>query len=428
MSINLIKKLDVTNRVAHVLLREQLIYALELVEIDNYAVDLPNTRVVAAGVNGVCNSTTPQTFTASGFNATMVGKYLVLYDTAPTNKGIHKIIGVPNSTTLLLQGGLYGSSLTTDTSVAYRVIDPTLNTGSTEFTIQGGTGTSPVWQARFFIHPSDTKTIRMELGPNGGFVGGNRTAMGDTISGTAPTMTLTDAGAVFYTTDSGRYVTISGATTPANNGTFLITSAPSSTVINYTNAGGVAEAFPGSWSISGRWTSSVLTNRAISADPAFDRWYFKLENTNIIAWTENVAGNGVYNIAYAGSGATKRPAVDSNFAVLAGGVSPTFLTALASTGAGSGAQVDYKAIVYGDSSTNNNFTGLPSSTYDLRNDSTDIPVGCEAVGFIEDDRGILQGLQWISSLIPYKSFVDNGRHLLSLGSGIAVEWDGSLAR
>jgi hypothetical protein len=435
MSLNLIKRLDVPARVAHVLLREQLIYGLEFAHI--YSLSSGGSpdaspRLMASGVNGTCDSTQPQTFTVSAatFNSSMVGKYLVLYDTSDANAGIHKIIGVPNTETLIVQGGLYGSNFTTDVSIAYRIIDPTTNTGSTEFTVSGITGTNPIWQARFFINATDSnKTIRVEVGPNGGFIGGNRTSTGDTIGGTSPNMILTDATATFNATDVGRYITITGATTPANNGVFLINSYTSPTLIGYTNASGVAEAFAlGTWSISGNWTSTAITNRFISADPAADRWYFKLTDANIIGWTENVAGNGVYNVAYVGAGSTRRPTADIDFAIAAGGTSPAFLSTIAAIGAVTPIQVNYQAIVYGDAAINNMFTSLPASNFDLRNDSADIPVGCEVVGNIEDDRGILHGLQWISDQIPYRSFVDNGRHLLSLGSGLAVEWDGSLAR
>lgn len=65
---------------------------------------------------------------------------------------------------------------------------------------------------------------------------------GDTIGGAAPNMTWTDAGAAFTAADVGRYITIQAATTPANNGTFLITAFTSGTQITYTNASGVAEA------------------------------------------------------------------------------------------------------------------------------------------------------------------------------------------
>lgn len=432
MSLNLIKRLDVTARVAHVLLREQLLYGLELADVYSYSSsgDLA-TRLKASGVDGVCDSTQPQTFSSASasFTSALVGKYLTLFGTSAVNAGIHKIIGVPNTNTLLVQGGIYGSSFATDISIAYRVIDPTTNTGSTEFTISGGTGTSPVWQARFFLNTADTKTIRLEVGPNGGFLGGDRTGSGDAIGGGAPTMTLTDAGGTFSPNDVGRFVTISGAAAPGNNGTFPITLYTSATDITYTNASGVVDgAFAGSWVIAGQWTGTNLTNKTISADPAVDRWYFKLAPQNIIAWSENVAGNGVYNCAYVGSAATRRPSVDTDFAILAGGTLTGLLSSLASIGAITPTQVAYQAIVYGDSAQNNMFDTLPASIFDLRNDSADIAVGCEVVGNIEDDRGVLHGLQWISDMIAYKSFVDNGRQLLSLGEGVAVEWDGSLAR
>jgi len=77
-----------------------------------------------------------------------------------------------------------------------------------------------------------------------------RTGTGDTIGGTAPAMTLTDAGASFTAADIGRSITLAGSTTPANDGTFVITAVGSSTEITYTNASGVAESFTsGTWSL-----------------------------------------------------------------------------------------------------------------------------------------------------------------------------------
>lgn len=73
--------------------------------------------------------------------------------------------------------------------------------------------------------------------------------VGDTIGGAAPNMTLTDAAGLFTPALVGLYVTLTGATTAANNGTFLITGYTSGTVITYANAAGVAEAFPGVWGI-----------------------------------------------------------------------------------------------------------------------------------------------------------------------------------
>jgi hypothetical protein len=76
------------------------------------------------------------------------------------------------------------------------------------------------------------------------------TGTGDTIGGTAPNMTLTDSGAAFTAQDVGRFLTISGATTPANDGSFLISSFTSGTVIGFQNAAGVAEAFTGTWTVT----------------------------------------------------------------------------------------------------------------------------------------------------------------------------------
>lgn len=80
---------------------------------------------------------------------------------------------------------------------------------------------------------------------------------GDTIGGTAPNMTLSDAGAVFNATMVGQSITLAGATTGANNGTFLITGYTSPTQITYQNLVGVAEAFPGTWTRLGVPDSNV---------------------------------------------------------------------------------------------------------------------------------------------------------------------------
>jgi len=73
---------------------------------------------------------------------------------------------------------------------------------------------------------------------------------GDTFGGVAPNMTLTDAAAAFEMNVVGKNVTIVGSTTPAaNDGTFLILARTSPTEIVYVNNNGVAEVFPGTWTI-----------------------------------------------------------------------------------------------------------------------------------------------------------------------------------
>jgi hypothetical protein len=96
------------------------------------------------------------------------------------------------------------------------------------------------------INPSNTRTLTDE---SSSFGATTATGTGDTIGGTAPNMTLTDAGATFTAADVGRFITIAGATTGANNGSFLISAFTSGTVITYQNASGVAEAFTGTYSV-----------------------------------------------------------------------------------------------------------------------------------------------------------------------------------
>jgi hypothetical protein len=80
-------------------------------------------------------------------------------------------------------------------------------------------------------------------------VDGELTGTGDSIGGAAPAMTLTDTGALFSPAMVGLNITITGATTAANNGTFLITNYINMNTIEFTNASGVAEVFPGTWGV-----------------------------------------------------------------------------------------------------------------------------------------------------------------------------------
>lgn len=101
------------------------------------------------------------------------------------------------------------------------------------------------------IAGSATKTAAKTLSDENSSLGTQTsTGTGDNITGTAPDMTLTDAGASFTEADVGRWLTIAGATTGGNNGTFLIAGYTSGTVIDYYNAAGAAEAYTGTWTIN----------------------------------------------------------------------------------------------------------------------------------------------------------------------------------
>lgn len=76
------------------------------------------------------------------------------------------------------------------------------------------------------------------------------TGQGDSFSVVGTTVTLTDAAGTFTTNINGKYIRIANATSPANDGLFLVTYI-SPTQVSYTNAAGVSELFGGTWWIMG---------------------------------------------------------------------------------------------------------------------------------------------------------------------------------
>jgi len=192
------------------------------------------------------------------------------------------------------------------------------------------------------------------------------------------------------------------------------------------------EVSPNAGWVAGAWSVTVPPTVMIAESVGNPSWYFLIDDTHIRMWTQNALGTGVNEMAYVGSAESRRPTSDQQFVVSLAGTTildPTgALATIGSLDDSLTTTVPYSAITYGMAAMQNAFVSLPASSYDLRNDSAKIPVGTDAAGFVEDDRGYLRGLHYISDLIPYRSFVDNGRSLLSIGDGLAVEWDGSLSR
>lgn len=173
MPTKLMKRFNLSARAMHVLLREQML-AMGFNEVYSDP-GAGSFGLVSAGIDGETSSAAPTTFTSptGAFGVGLIGNYLVLSNSEWNNIGVHEIVGVPNATTLLVRGGLYGSRLIDDINVTWRVVDPTLNTGVTEWCFDGisGTGT-PVWQVRGYLQALDTDVIRWDVGPTGGYTPG----------------------------------------------------------------------------------------------------------------------------------------------------------------------------------------------------------------------------------------------------------------
>ena len=114
-------------------------------------------------------------------------------------------------------------------------------------------------QCMLQIQDDITAAIRNAIFPTFGAIGGANTGLahslsaapclsgtGDAFTKVGNVVTLTDSAAKFTSTMTASAIKISGATSAANNGTFLIT-ASTPTTVSFTNAAGVAEAFTGTW-------------------------------------------------------------------------------------------------------------------------------------------------------------------------------------
>lgn len=347
MPAKTLKRLNVSAREFHVLLRETLL-SLGFTDIYSSA-GAGSFGLVSSGVDGETDSSFPTRFQSptGAFTPALIGNYLAIGNSQFSNLGVHEIVGVPDSSTLLVRGGIYGSSFVTSLNSTWRIVDPTLNTDVTEWTF-AGVGTTPAWQIRAYCNALDTDIIRFDVGPFGGY-------------------------------------------TP------------------------------------GLWTAPVCTSGSISED-ATPYWFAWIEDSHLKIWTLDSVGTSVNEFGYFGSGQSRRPVNDQNFAVQMSGSVPSLLSNVESIASDDSTQITYEAIIYGDHVDDNRFSGLLNSEYDLRRDVAQITVGTDAPGFEEDDRGYLRGLYWVSDLLNYGEFVDNSRLILALGSGLAIAWDSTLGR
>lgn len=115
--------------------------------------------------------------------------------------------------------------------------------------------TSPASIAGEYVVGNGTTEDRLELeGANwalvpemtsalGNFGGQNALVANFTLAGTTVTLETAGTGSnLFSASDIGRTIVVAGATSPANNGAFVITGVPAPNQVEYTNALGVTEA------------------------------------------------------------------------------------------------------------------------------------------------------------------------------------------
>lgn len=117
-----------------------------------------------------------------------------------------------------------------------------------DLTAQAGTTVYIVLDVQYVVGATSAAQIKVVDAVEAGFAA-YKSGIGDTISGTPPTMSLSDGAGTFAVGDVGNILQLFGATTAANNGRFLITSFTSAAQIGYSNAAGAAEAFPGNYGV-----------------------------------------------------------------------------------------------------------------------------------------------------------------------------------
>lgn len=105
---------------------------------------------------------------------------------------------------------------------------------------------------------------------------------GDSFAFASPTVTLTDAAGLFTADMVGRQITIVGATTSGNDGTFTIASYIGPTQITWSNLSGAAEAFTGNWFVEGPGVGATTLSVADgSGFPTSNFWIIVGQDTRV---------------------------------------------------------------------------------------------------------------------------------------------------
>jgi hypothetical protein len=189
--------------------------------------------------------------------------------------------------------------------------------------------------ALFGVQYGTIMNVRVDgLVPTQRYIGGtvalsgttnSTTGLGASFAKSGNIVTLTKStGTSFLTITSPEVsITIAGATSPGNNGTFPILSAPTATTLTYLNAAGVAEAYAGTWTIKRNDAVAKIFNVLRDTAGNFSRIYFHNK-----AGLSQAAAGGTYTITEATPGSRFEPAVHAlpnNKVLIAGGNRPPCL-------------------------------------------------------------------------------------------------------
>jgi hypothetical protein len=103
---------------------------------------------------------------------------------------------------------------------------------------------------RWLVHTDDANRVDVHSGPVG--------SAAFTLTG-VDDIQLTDSGAAFAASGSmvNQHITIAGATSPGNNGTFRVEARASATALVWTQPARVAESFPGTYATHGKCDAIV---------------------------------------------------------------------------------------------------------------------------------------------------------------------------
>ncbi len=172
---------------------------------------------------------------AGAFSTGQVGRAIAISGMTNTaNNGFFVVVARPSATT-----------------IQYRNVHAVNETSSFSYTIDDGDKGTHIelchsYNQRGFTRTGSHSTITRCIfeRPTQTL---DATGIGDAFSLSGSTITFTDVSGKFRPWHVGKYITIASATTPGNNGRFLITGYTSANVITFTNASGATEMFTGTW-------------------------------------------------------------------------------------------------------------------------------------------------------------------------------------